>query len=102
MLPAAEHKAFLNRQQNDLVVLYDTASTAFPKTGSRPTAPGILFSIIFENEFRKSLPRSPVLLIGGFQAWKEEVELRRKGERNARDANTGYKAMSKGAPPVVS
>ncbi|KAJ9119135.1 hypothetical protein QFC22_003626 [Naganishia vaughanmartiniae] len=102
LLPAAEHKAFLDRQQNDLVVLYDTASTSFPKTGSRPTAPGILFSIIFENEFRKSLPRSPVLLIGGFQAWKEEVELRRKGERNARDANTGYKAVSKGPPPVVS
>ncbi|KAJ9103206.1 hypothetical protein QFC21_002629 [Naganishia friedmannii] len=102
LLPAAEHKAFLNRQQNDLVVLYDAASTAFPKTGSRPTAPGILFSIIFENEFRKSLPRSPVLLIGGFQAWRAEVELRRKGERNARDANVGYRAVAKGPPPVVS
>ncbi|KAJ9097437.1 hypothetical protein QFC19_006807 [Naganishia cerealis] len=80
----------------------DPTILAFPKTGSRPTAPGILFSIIFENEFRKSLPRSPVLLIGGFHAWKEEVELRRKGERNARDASAGYKAVIKGPPPVVS
>lgn len=70
LLPSAEQKAFIDRAQNDLVVIYDDQSKSFPAKGSPPTAPSLLFSIIFENEFRKTLPHSPVLLIGGFEAWK--------------------------------
>jgi ubiquitin carboxyl-terminal hydrolase 8 len=98
ILPPAEHKAFLNRNTVDLVVLYDSASTSFPKPGAEPTAPGRLFSIIFENEFRKSLARSPVLLVGGYQAWREEVERRKRRD----GAGAGYVAVGKGPPPVIS
>lgn len=101
LLPSAEHKAFFDRQRNDLVVIYDSSSTAFPKPGAPPTAPGTLFSLIFENEFRKSLPRSPVLLVGGYQAWNEEMERRSRRQRSG-ETNGGYNAVSKGPPPVIA
>lgn len=80
LLPSSEQKAFIDRAQNDLVVIYDDQSKSFPTKGSPPTAPSLLFSIIFEHEFRKTLPRSPVLLIGGFEAWKTARSSRTNGD----------------------
>ncbi len=77
--PPSDQKAFADRAKADLVVIYDDASTDFPAKGSPPTAPSALFSIIYENEFSKTLKRTPVLLVGGFRAWKGETERGRVG-----------------------
>ncbi|GHJ88910.1 hypothetical protein NliqN6_5312 [Naganishia liquefaciens] len=104
--PPAEQRAFAARNTADLVVLYDARSTAFPKPGAaEPTAPGRLFSIIFENEFRRVLRRTPVLLVGGYEAWRRYVEQKQgqgQGQSAGAGAGAGYTAVAKGPPPVVA
>jgi ubiquitin carboxyl-terminal hydrolase 8 len=98
--PSAEQRAFERRKDYDLVVIYDSASKAFPAKGANATAPSTLFSIIFEKEFKssKTLARSPVLLVGGFEAWSDE--LRKRAQNGAGPAN-GYTQVSKGPPPAL-
>lgn len=68
--PPADQNAFSERDRADLVVIYDESSTSFPSKGSAATVVSTLFTILFETEFRKTLKRSPVLLIGGYKAYK--------------------------------
>lgn len=104
LLPSAEQKAFIDRTQNDLVVIYDASSKGFPPKGAFPTAPSLLSSIIFENEFRKTLPRCPVLLVGGYEAWKEEIKLR-GGKQSTRafgrNLINGQEHGSRAPPPLI-
>lgn len=67
--PRHEWALFTNREKFDLVVLYDNASEAFGPAGSPLAA---LVKAIYETEFRKMLKKSPVQLVGGFEAWKKE------------------------------
>ncbi|KAL1409731.1 ubiquitin-specific protease doa4 [Vanrija albida] len=78
--PQAQQLAFQNRHKYDLVVLYDRRSTSFPNTkkGEPATPISKLWAIIGENEFRKTLPRFPVLLIGGFEGWVKFIMDRQK------------------------
>ncbi|WOO79490.1 Ubiquitin carboxyl-terminal hydrolase 4 [Vanrija pseudolonga] len=76
--PQAQQLAFQNRHKYDLVVLYDKRSTTFPKKGEPPTPISRLWSIIGENEFRKTLPRFPAMLIGGFEGWVKFIMARQK------------------------
>lgn len=76
--PQAQQLAFQNRHKYDLVVLYDRRSTTFPKKGEPPTPISRLWSIIGENEFRKTLPRFPAMLIGGFEGWVKFIMDRQK------------------------
>jgi hypothetical protein len=98
--PTAEQRAFERRKDYDLVVIYDAASKAFPAKGAFATAPSTLFSIIFEKEFSssKTLARSPVLLVGGYEAWSDE---RLKRAPNGVGSANGYSQVSKGPPPAL-
>ncbi|KAF8315380.1 cysteine proteinase [Clavulina sp. PMI_390] len=66
--PPQEQELFANRHQFDAVVIMDENSSAIPPP---PSALASLVRIIFENEFKKSLQRPPILLIGGMARWKE-------------------------------
>lgn len=85
------------------MVIYDSNSKAFPAKGAFATAPSTLFSIIFEKEFSsaKTLARSPVLLVGGYDAWSDEQRKRSQNDRNGAGLSNGYNQVSKGLPPAL-
>jgi ubiquitin carboxyl-terminal hydrolase 8 len=64
-----EWALFTNREKFDLVTICDGSSESFGPANSPLLA---LFRAIYENEFRKMLKRMPVLLVGGFDAWRRE------------------------------
>ncbi|CAG8473776.1 11279_t:CDS:2 [Funneliformis mosseae] len=76
--PVKEQALFKDRDKFDLIVLHDKDSTYYPSTGkfNSPSAIGRgnilsrLKSAIYENDYQKKLRRMPVLLNGGFEAWK--------------------------------
>ena len=77
--PTHEQGLFKDRDKFDLVVYHDKDSTYAVSSGkfSSPSSPGernnvlsFLKSAIYESEFKKNLKRFPVLLNGGFEAWK--------------------------------
>ncbi|KAG8768252.1 ubiquitin-specific protease doa4 [Ceratobasidium sp. 428] len=65
-----ERTLFERRNMFDLVVLVDTDSEQF---GDLNTPIGMLFRMIYEQEFLKPLRRSPVFLQGGIKAWTNDV-----------------------------
>ena len=67
--PPHESVLFANRDKFDLVAIYDDASESM---GDEHSPVSILFKAIYEMAFRKFLKNMPMLLIGGFQAWKRE------------------------------
>nr|GAT54986.1 ubiquitin carboxyl-terminal hydrolase 4 [Mycena chlorophos] len=68
--PSGETTMFKNRDKFDLVVVYDQSSTTF---GS-PTSPiSTLMRLIYEQAFAKMLKHMPMILVGGFDAWRKEV-----------------------------
>jgi len=68
MNPDAEQQIFAGRHQFDLVVYYDQNSQSL----QNPTL-GHLRAAIYELEFQKILQRAPVMLSGGFDAWKQVI-----------------------------
>lgn len=73
MNPEVDQLLFSKRNHFDLIVYYDRKSTSIT-----PSMTGYgysneflknLKSAIYETEFLKTLPRVPVLLEGGFEAW---------------------------------
>ncbi|CAD6890709.1 unnamed protein product [Tilletia controversa] len=108
--PTAEQQAFAHRHSYDLIVLYDRSSRSFgaPSNGpskfaSMPTPTtmlsqqskaaadklAIVMRAIYENEFLKPLKHSPVLLVGGYDAWSKEITRSAPESRsssNAREA----------------
>ncbi|THV02554.1 hypothetical protein K435DRAFT_345687 [Dendrothele bispora CBS 962.96] len=71
--PTSESTSFANRNKFELVVLYDQNSTSYESPASPLSA---LQSAIAEKEFRKSLRRMPMLLVGGLDAWKKDIGMR--------------------------
>ncbi|TBU43823.1 cysteine proteinase [Dichomitus squalens] len=67
--PRDECVLFANRDKFDLVAIYDDASE---NMGDVHSPVSVLFKAIYETAFRKILKNMPMLLIGGFQAWKRE------------------------------
>ncbi|KAI8890947.1 cysteine proteinase [Backusella circina FSU 941] len=65
----SEQQIFGGRNQFDLVVYYDQNSMVTAKHGEL----SYLREAIYENEFTKSLKRCPILLEGGFDAWRNVV-----------------------------
>ena len=72
MVVAPRHEASLfgNRDKFDLVVVYDGSSESF---GAANTPLSILVRVISEKAFQKVLNRMPMMLVGGFEAWKREI-----------------------------
>ncbi|KAF1801412.1 hypothetical protein V8B55DRAFT_1565843 [Mucor lusitanicus] len=68
MNPDAEQQIFAGRHHFDLVVYYDQNSQSL----QNPTL-GHLRAAIYELEFQKILQRAPVMLSGGFDAWKQVI-----------------------------
>ncbi|GES76716.1 cysteine proteinase [Rhizophagus clarus] len=77
--PQQEQDLFKNRDKFDLVVYYDKDSTynASSDKFSSPSEPNgcnevlsRLKSAIYVNDYKKNLKRPPVLLFGGYTAWK--------------------------------
>ncbi|GJJ11320.1 hypothetical protein Clacol_005552 [Clathrus columnatus] len=65
--PSSERALFTNRAKFELVVMYDASS-------GLPSSPMFnLARAIFETDFSQSLKRPPVLLVGGLEAWKQEM-----------------------------
>jgi len=73
--PRQESTLFSNRDKFELVVIYDESSQSY---GSERSPLAILMRIMFEMEFKKILKHTPMMLVGGLEAWKRtvgEVEL---------------------------
>ncbi|KAF8628722.1 hypothetical protein AX17_005944 [Amanita inopinata Kibby_2008] len=66
--PKQEQSLFTNRDKFDLVAVYDQSSTTF---GAYNTPLSVLVRAIKEQSFRKVLKRMPMMLVGGFEAWKQ-------------------------------
>ncbi|KAG0303944.1 ubiquitin-specific protease doa4, partial [Linnemannia gamsii] len=63
--PPEERQLFADRASFDLVIYYDQNSQEKEHSSTLVT----LFRALHDLEFEKPLPRRPVLLIGGFDAW---------------------------------
>lgn len=66
--PDVEQQLFLSRDKFDLVVYYDQNSR---NINSPPL--NYLREAIYEMEFRRTLRRAPMMLVGGFEAWTEKI-----------------------------
>ncbi|KAK6906785.1 hypothetical protein I203_100772 [Kwoniella mangroviensis CBS 8507] len=87
--PPAQQKAFANRNQYDLLVVYDANSTNWPpKDKATPTSR--LWDSVYEYEFTKKLDRTPVLLVGGYEAWREFIKMRAAKHQQAYNAVHGH------------
>ncbi|KAE8271216.1 hypothetical protein A4X09_0g1106 [Tilletia walkeri] len=108
--PTSEQQAFAHRHSYDLIVLYDRNSRTFgtPSSGpskfaSIPTPVtmlsqqskmaadklAIVMRAIYENEFLKPLKHSPVLLVGGYEAWSKEINSSAPESRSSSSAREG-------------
>lgn len=65
--PREEWVLFQNRDKFDLVVLYDASSETYDVTGPLSA----FVRAVFVEAFRKYLRHTPVLLLGGLQAWRQ-------------------------------
>lgn len=74
--PESQRKAFEDRHKFDLVVVYDSRSDSWPRKGAAPSPLSRLWDAIYEHEFSKKLERTPVLLEGGYAAWREFIKMR--------------------------
>lgn len=63
---------FTNRDKFDLVVVYDSDSSTLGSLASNSPL-SVLVKAIYETEFRKILKQVPVLMLGGYEAYKREV-----------------------------
>ncbi|KAJ3506378.1 hypothetical protein NLJ89_g6900 [Agrocybe chaxingu] len=68
--PRQEASIFGNRDKFDLVAVYDDSSKTF---GAENTPLSILVRVIFEQAFKKMLKRTPMMLVGGIEAWKKDL-----------------------------
>lgn len=98
--------AFASRNLYDLIVINDMRSKRFPGKGEPPTPAGRLRDIIFEHEFTKVLPRSPALLVGGYEGWIEFIKSRQafhmqrlKQEAQAANGHAPLAPRTTNAPP---
>lgn len=70
--PREELMLFTNRDKFDLVVIYDSSSTTLGSLASHSPL-SVVVKAIYETEFRKILKQVPVLMLGGYEAYKREI-----------------------------
>ncbi|KAJ3806584.1 ubiquitin carboxyl-terminal hydrolase 4 [Lentinula aff. lateritia] len=97
LAPPSEASAFNNRHKFDLVVLYDRKSTSFTSNPDMST----LLRAIWEREFRKTLRRMPMMLVGGFEAWLKEFGISESGMSSDGPATRTTKVVN-GSPNGVA
>ncbi|RUP49463.1 hypothetical protein BC936DRAFT_142475 [Jimgerdemannia flammicorona] len=119
MNPETDKLLFANRNHFDLIVYYDRNSMSFNTpsgvNGYAYMSPLKNLKIaIYENEFTKSLPRMPVLLVGGFEAWrafakdkgvyvfKEDGGSRGGSAENTQKKNVASRGMGGGVVPTTA
>ncbi|KAF7356423.1 Ubiquitin carboxyl-terminal hydrolase 4 [Mycena venus] len=68
--PTNETTMFKNRDKFDLIVVYDQSSQTL---GGQNAPMSILVRLISEQAFTKLLKRMPMMLVGGFDAWRKDV-----------------------------
>ncbi len=108
--PESEQKDFENRQNFDLVVLYDRDSRSMGPTipaaysssggGLSESDEGkerldIVVKAIYEREFRKHLRHQPLFLVGGFDSWLKTV-----GESGVQRAQASGAMNGRTRPPA--
>lgn len=64
-----EQLVFASRQQFDLIVYYDQNSISPANSATLRN----LHAAIYEMEFQKTLLRAPMMLAGGFDAWRTTI-----------------------------
>jgi len=67
--PKPEASLFMDRDKFDIVAVCDQDSKSFAASKS-PLS--VLVQVISEQAFKKMLKRMPMLVVGGFAAWKKE------------------------------
>jgi ubiquitin carboxyl-terminal hydrolase 8 len=67
--PRQEASLFTNRDKFDLIAMYDSSTSSF---GPDAAPISILLRLIWVQAFKKMLKRTPMLLVGGIEAWKKE------------------------------
>lgn len=102
MNPEAQQLAFASRNMYDLIVIYDTRSKTFPSKGAAPTPAGRMREIIYEHEFTKVLPRSPALLVGGYEGWIEFIKSRQAMHMQRFKQEAATTQMPNGHPAPLS
>ncbi|RUP50002.1 hypothetical protein BC936DRAFT_140748 [Jimgerdemannia flammicorona] len=119
MNPETDKLLFANRNRFDLIVYYDRNSisdnTPSGVNGYAYVSPlKNLKNAIYENEFTKSLPRTPVLLVGGFEAWraytkdkgvyvfKEDGGSRGGSAENTQKENVASRGVGGGVVPTTA
>lgn len=70
--PRQESSLFGNRDKFDLIAIYDTSSSTVTP-GSETSPISVLVRLIFEQAFKRTLKRMPMLLVGGIDAWKRDL-----------------------------
>ncbi|KAJ6488088.1 ubiquitin carboxyl-terminal hydrolase 4 [Mycena vulgaris] len=68
--PTNETTMFKNRDKFDLIVVYDQSSQTL---GSSTSPMSTLVRLISEQAFTKLLKRMPMMLVGGFDAWRRDI-----------------------------
>ncbi|KAJ7504212.1 ubiquitin carboxyl-terminal hydrolase 4 [Mycena galericulata] len=68
--PTNETTMFKNRDKFDLIVVYDQSSQTL---GPSTSPMSILVRLISEQAFTKLLKRMPMMLVGGFDAWRRDI-----------------------------
>ncbi|KIR42515.1 ubiquitin carboxyl-terminal hydrolase 8 [Cryptococcus deuterogattii 99/473] len=93
--PAVQRQAFQNRHKYDLIIVYDARSPVWPKEGPLSR----LWDMFFMGLDEKRLQRNPVILVGGYEKWREFIKMRAarhahpaKG-KDARNGLNGYTMM---------
>nr|XP_019008054.1 uncharacterized protein I206_07222 [Kwoniella pini CBS 10737]OCF46835.1 hypothetical protein I206_07222 [Kwoniella pini CBS 10737] len=82
--PPAQQKAFASRHTYDLLVVYDSKSTNWPTKEQKATPASRLWESIYQYEFTaKKLERTPVMLVGGYEAWREFIKMRASKHQQA-------------------
>ncbi|GAA5943806.1 hypothetical protein JCM3775_000194, partial [Rhodotorula graminis] len=77
--PPHEAALFAARHHFDMIVVCDRSSSSLPSSPPTSTSSEAqrvlwnLLSAIYEREFVKGLPRQPLLLVGGWEAWEKKV-----------------------------
>lgn len=94
--PRDELMFFNNRDKFDLVVVYDHDSTSLGSLNSNSPL-SVLVKAIYEMEFKKILKQVPVLMLGGYEAWKRDV-----GTGEAIPESTSASASSSAMPPPLN
>ncbi|WVQ95581.1 hypothetical protein IAU59_002678 [Kwoniella sp. CBS 9459] len=92
LAPESHRVAFERRDQYDVVVVYDAKSKTWPKKDqdSKAAATARLWDIIYEHEFSKKLQRTPVLINGGYEAWREFIKMRAMTHMNNAAGGHGH------------